>query len=87
MEVMDADRLEQLWKAHADGVHAFAARRVGATSAPDVVAEVFIVALRRGAGEPDPTRAWLLGVAHNVIRHDRRARRRLADQLTEEVRS
>jgi len=70
---MDEERLDRLWRAHADAVHAFATRRVGTTAASDVVTEVFIVALGRRPEEADPTRAWLLGVARNVIRHDRRA--------------
>jgi RNA polymerase sigma factor (sigma-70 family) len=69
---------------HADDLGAYAARRVGATLARDVVADTFRFALERfddydahRGGE----RAWLFGIATNLIRrHWRTEERRLRIQ-------
>ena len=69
---------------HAAAIAAYATRRVGRTSARDVVADTFRVALERFDGF-DSTRgaerAWLFGIATNVIRrHWRTEERRLRVQ-------
>lgn len=57
---------------------AFALRRASHHDAADVVADCFVVAWRRFEeipAEPD-TRAWLIGVARNVLANQRRGRNR-----------
>lgn len=73
----------QLWELHAGAVWAYAARRVGPDAAPDVVANTFLVAWRRGI-RPDRDLPWLYGIARNVIRDDRRAAQR-QDQLAQRL--
>jgi RNA polymerase sigma-70 factor, ECF subfamily len=65
-------RFEQLYRAHADRVHAFALRRTTASAADDVVAEVFLIAWRRLHQVPDRPFPWLLGVARRVLANRRR---------------
>lgn len=58
--------------------------RAGATAsdADDIVADVYVVAWRRFADLPvDDPLPWLLGVARNVARNQRRGRRRAAALL------
>lgn len=70
---------EAIFRAHYDDLLHFAVRRVGADAAPDVVADVFLVAWRRRAVIPgDAARLWLFGVATNVINNERRAQARRA---------
>lgn len=66
---------------HVDAVHAYAARRVGAELARDVVADTFRIALEQ-FDRFDPVRgterAWLFGIATNLLhRHWRTEARRL----------
>lgn len=67
------ERLTELFRRHADDIHAYATWRVGHQDAPDVVAEVFLVAWRSldriRKGEE---RGWLFGVARNVVLARRR---------------
>jgi RNA polymerase sigma-70 factor (ECF subfamily) len=74
----DPSPIEPLFRAHFDAIHRFAACRVGPDAALDVAAETFAQALR-SAARIDPerdARAWLFGVAANVLRHHRRAEMR-----------
>jgi RNA polymerase sigma-70 factor (ECF subfamily) len=57
-------------------VHAYAARRVGATAADEIAAETFLVAWRRFDAIPDEPLPWLYGVARNVVRRERSAQAR-----------
>jgi RNA polymerase sigma factor (sigma-70 family) len=61
-------------------IHLYLARRVGTARADDLAAETFAVAYRRRASF-DPSRgvarAWLLGIATNLLRAHRREERRL----------
>lgn len=80
--VRDASRFHAVFERHVEGVHRYVARRLGASLAEDVVGETFVVAFRR-RGSYDPTRAseraWLLGIATNLVRrHYRSEMRRLA---------
>jgi len=64
---------------HATQIHRFAARRLGATLAEDVVSEVFLVAFRRRQGYDlayRDARPWLYGIATNMISRHRRAEAR-----------
>lgn len=71
-------RFEALYRAHADRVHAYAARRSDRATADDVVAEVFLVAWRRLESVPEEPFPWLLGVARRVLANRRRANGRAA---------
>lgn len=61
---------------HHDVLHRYAAKRLGAAEADDIVAETFLTAYRRrrdfDSNRPD-ARPWLFGIATNLVR--RRARR------------
>jgi len=70
--------------AHAHGLAGYATRRVGQTLARDIVAETFRIALQQHSSY-DPgrggERAWLFGIASNLIRrHWRTEERRLRIQ-------
>jgi len=61
-----------LFDAHAAPLQRYLARRVGTETAHDLVAETFLVALRRRETyRPDAgtARAWLYGIATNLLRH------------------
>lgn len=65
----------ELFGTHAAGLRRYLARRVGG-ACEDLVAETFLVALReRGAYDPARAgvRAWLYGIATNLLRHHVRA--------------
>ncbi len=79
-------RLEALYVAHADEVHAYVRRRAEAAVADDVVMEVFVVACRRLEEVPDPALPWLLGCARRVMANQRRSATR-AEALTDRLRS
>jgi RNA polymerase sigma-70 factor (ECF subfamily) len=74
-------RVERLYDSHADAVYAYLARRVGAEAGRDALADVFVAALA-DLDRFDPgrgsERAWLFGIATNVLRrHWRTEQRRL----------
>ena len=76
--VRSPQAIEALFAEHFDPIYRFAVYRVGRDAAADVAAETFAQALR-SADRMDPTRdcrAWLFGIASNVIRHHRRAEER-----------
>jgi RNA polymerase sigma-70 factor (ECF subfamily) len=86
-ERTSAARVEAALHTNADDLLAFAERRVGRDDAPDVLAEVMLVAWRRAADlPPDPqeARMWLFGVARGVVANALRGqlrRHQLADRL------
>jgi RNA polymerase sigma factor (sigma-70 family) len=61
---------------YADEIYRYIARRLGGDAAPDLAAEVFLIAFR-GRGGFDPARGlvrpWLYGIAIKVIGRHRRA--------------
>jgi DNA-directed RNA polymerase specialized sigma24 family protein len=70
------EAFERMFETHYWAVRAFVLRRVGHSSAEDVVADTFLVAWRRFAdldGDPLP---WLLGIARRVLANQLRAERR-----------
>ena len=75
----------KLYEAHYDEVLAFCERRVGPDDADDVAADVFAAAWRRIEDvDMSLARAWLFGVARNVVLNQWRAtsrRRRLRDRV------
>jgi len=85
MEQERADRVEQLFAAHARAVRAYALRRVDPATAEDVVSDVFVVAFRQLEAIPDPPLPWLLATARKLIaNHYRAASRR--ERLNSELR-
>ena len=74
-------RFENLYRAHADQVHAYALRRTSPGAADDVVSETFLVAWRRLSDVPEQSLPWLLGVARRVLANRRRTDSR-TDALT-----
>jgi RNA polymerase sigma factor (sigma-70 family) len=80
----DEDRISELWRSYAWRVQAYALRHVDPHDAQEVVSETFLVAWRRLAALPGDPLPWLLVVARNVVRNQRRAARRRSaaeDQL------
>lgn len=75
---------EALHRDHFRAVLAYARRRVPAGEADDVVAETFATAWRKLQRVPAEPLPWLLGVARNVILHQRRAHAR-RDALTQRL--
>ncbi|MCP2262264.1 RNA polymerase sigma-70 factor, ECF subfamily [Streptoalloteichus tenebrarius] len=66
-----AEAFGRLFDQHARPLHRYLARRVGEHVADDLVAETFLVALRqRHDYDPAraPVRAWLFGIATNLLR-------------------
>ena len=70
---------EQCFEVNFSVVHGFLARRVGAPLADDLAAEAFATAFRRrrSFNPAQPARAWLLGIANNLVREHWRAEQRL----------
>jgi RNA polymerase sigma factor (sigma-70 family) len=85
-------RFEELYRAHARPLLAYALRRAaGPEDAADVVAETMLVAWRRIDDVPagDEAVLWLYGVARRVLANRRRSadrRDRLGERLRREVR-
>ncbi|MFI6026493.1 RNA polymerase sigma factor [Amycolatopsis magusensis] len=73
----DADRLlSALFDRHAPSLHAYLARRLDTATADDLVAETFLIAwTARARYRPDeaPARAWLYGIATNLLRRHARS--------------
>jgi RNA polymerase sigma factor (sigma-70 family) len=70
--VWNADELVELYDRHARALHQYLAVRAGTQVADDLVSEVFLTAWERRA-DFDPARAgakaWLYGIATNMLRH------------------
>jgi RNA polymerase sigma-70 factor (ECF subfamily) len=68
---MDVD-FEALFEDHFDSIYAYLARRVGPEIARDLAAETFTRAYagrKRFDPERGEPRAWLFGIANNLLRH------------------
>jgi RNA polymerase sigma-70 factor (ECF subfamily) len=76
-----ATRFESLYRSCYEDLLKYALRRTGRPeTAADVVADSFLVAWQRiGDIPPDNGRAWLFGVARNVLANQQRAVRRTVD--------
>ncbi|TDB69586.1 sigma-70 family RNA polymerase sigma factor [Micromonospora sp. KC721] len=79
-------RMTDLFRAHADDIHAYARWRVGDGEAGDVVGEVFLAAWRSlDSLRPGEERPWLFGTARRIVLARRRqslARSALTSRLT-----
>jgi RNA polymerase sigma-70 factor (ECF subfamily) len=70
---------DDVFTAEFSSLHAYFARRLGASTAEELTAETFATAYRRW-GDLDPSRAvrpWLYGIAANLVRHHWRRERRM----------
>jgi RNA polymerase sigma-70 factor (ECF subfamily) len=77
------DRAAVLWDRHADALYAYARRRVGASAAPDVVADVFTVVVAHRDRVPEDALPWLYRTAWYVIANLRRSAARRASFVTD----
>jgi RNA polymerase sigma factor (sigma-70 family) len=71
----EPDRFTQIFDRYFPQVHSYVARRLGSDLADDLAAETFLVAFRQRAkfdGRNGVVRAWLYGIATNLIRRHRR---------------
>jgi RNA polymerase sigma-70 factor, ECF subfamily len=79
-------RFEQLYRAHAGAVRAYAVRRAPSEAvADDTVSDVFLVVWRRLDDVPGQPVPWLLAIARRSLANRRRSDRRaaaLTDRLT-----
>ena len=85
-----AEDFARLWDSHAQAIYRYCFRRTGdATLAEDLTSAVFLEAWRRRGDVEVPaekTLPWLYGVATNVLRNQRRGRRRYEAALRRFVR-
>jgi RNA polymerase sigma-70 factor, ECF subfamily len=72
------ERFEQIYAEHADAVRNYVRRRAPADAVEDVVADVFVVCLRRLDDVPVQALPWLYAVARNTLANERRRRARHA---------
>jgi RNA polymerase sigma-70 factor (ECF subfamily) len=73
--VQDPDRFAEIFDRYFGQVHGYVARRLGTDVADDVAAETFLIAFRqreRFDRRSGVVRAWLYGIATNLIRRHRR---------------
>jgi RNA polymerase sigma-70 factor (ECF subfamily) len=71
------ERFEQIYEEHAGAVRAYVRRRAPESMVEDVVADVFVVCLRRIDDVPRNALPWLYGVARKTLANERRKRRDL----------
>jgi RNA polymerase sigma-70 factor, ECF subfamily len=70
-------RFELIYEEHAAAVRAYVRRRAPESMVEDVVADVFVVCLRRIDDVPRNALPWLYGVARKTLANERRKRRDL----------
>lgn len=84
MSTQTPDSFESLYEATSPRVFAYVRRHTDATEAPDLVAEVYLIAWKRRRTIPDDPLPWLIGVARNTMHRFWRTRSR-QDRLTAEM--
>jgi RNA polymerase sigma-70 factor (ECF subfamily) len=72
------ERFERIYAEHADALRAYVRRRGPEAVVEDVVADTFVVCLRRIDEVPEPPLPWLYGVARKTLANERRRRERAA---------
>jgi RNA polymerase sigma factor (sigma-70 family) len=73
------ERFAAIFDRHFDSVHAYLARRIGASMADDLASQTFVVAFERRHSfrdTVDTARPWLFGIATNLMRNQWRAEQR-----------
>lgn len=84
--VREASAFAELFERHAQPVHAYAYRRVGADAADDIVSETFLIAFRKRRTfrrDADSARPWLFGIATKVMHRHRESEARHMRALIE----
>ncbi len=71
-------RFEQIYTEHVEAVRSYVRRRVPETIVDDVVADTFLVCLRRIERVPAEPLPWLYAVAWKTLANERRKRERVA---------
>lgn len=71
-------RFERIYEEHLDRVRAYVRRRAPESLVDDVVADVFVVCLRRIDDVPRNALPWLYAVARKTLANERRRRERVA---------
>lgn len=71
-------QFEQIYAAHVDAVRVYVRRRAPEDAVDDVVAETFVVCLRRLDRVPADPLPWLYAVARKTLANERRKRERNA---------
>jgi RNA polymerase sigma-70 factor, ECF subfamily len=71
-------RFERIYEGHREAVRAYVRRRAPEAVVDDVVADVFVVCLRRIEDVPEPALPWLFAVARKTLANERRRREREA---------
>src|SRR5436305_12327804 len=71
------ERFEQIYEEHRDAVRAYVRRRAPESLVDDIVADVFVVCVRRLDDVPRNALPWLYGVARKTLANERRKRRDL----------
>jgi RNA polymerase sigma-70 factor, ECF subfamily len=69
-------RFERIYTEHVDAVRAYVRRRAPADLVDDVVADTFLVCLRRLERVPEEPLPWLYAVARKTLANERRKRAR-----------
>jgi len=78
-------QFEQIYAQHLDAVRAYVRRRAPEDAVDDLVAETFLVCLRRIDRVPDEPLPWLYAVARKTLANERRRRARSAPAQREVV--
>ncbi len=80
-------RFERIYEEHRDAVLAYMRRRAPESLVDDLVADVFVVCLRRIEDVPRDPLPWLYGVARKTLANERRKRRDvpLAPEISHEA--
>ncbi|MGH2935397.1 MAG: RNA polymerase sigma factor [Gaiellaceae bacterium] len=65
-------QFEQIYEKHRDAVRAYVRRRAPEDLVDDVVAETFLVCLRRIDAVPETPLPWLYAVARKTLANERR---------------
>jgi RNA polymerase sigma-70 factor, ECF subfamily len=72
------ERFERIYEEHVDAVRAYVRRRAPEAVVDDVVADTFVVCLRRMDDVPETPLPWLYAVARKTLANERRKRQRNA---------
>jgi RNA polymerase sigma-70 factor (ECF subfamily) len=70
-------QFDEIYAEHVDAVRAYVRRRAPESLVDDVVADVFVVALRRIDDVPRDALPWLYGVARKTLANERRRQARI----------